>query len=369
MKFLPLRRSAAKAPKQDRSSTTVAWTGPAAWVTRGCTGLLFVSLLAGPAGLLVAGWLLWSSPVSATGAPRDPGEAELADERTAVQAFAGEFVVTWLTTTRGQERRLAPYLAARPSLTLPETPWTVRDVTAAGITRAATSGSWAVTVAATIAESDQAPTVRRYFQVPVVYRSGAMTVQSLPAPVAGPMPAQAPRLAYSHRAGMDNPASVAAREFVVGLLVGGDVTRVISPSSGLRAISPSPYTAVKVTEVRVNENLAGLDAAAPTDGRQLRLLVTATLTPTAATGTLTAQYPLTLTARSGRWEISSLDPAPAIATAGGTSPAVPAADPAPALRSPVETQPAPRAPDSAVTASPTDAPSGEPSPGKPSINY
>jgi hypothetical protein len=298
----------------------VEWTGPAAWVTKAISGLLLACLAAGPVGLLLAGWLLWASGANTPPpAPVVSSDPETMDERTAAEAFAADFVATWLTTVTGQEKRLARFLPAYSGLTLPEAPWLVWDAIPAGIV--SVDGSWSVTVAATVAESTQEPAVRRYFQVPVVHTDGALVAQALPAPVSAPQQATAPKLAYRYRAGLDDPVAAAAGEFLTALLVGGDVTRFVSPSARIRAVTPAPYTAVEVDDVQVDADLTEVPTASPTDGLQLHLLVTATVTPTTRAGALTVQYALTVTARTGRWEVSSLDPAPA------ASPNQPTADP------------------------------------------
>jgi hypothetical protein len=286
----------------------VEWTGPAAGVTKTITAGLLACLVAGPVGLLLAGWLVWIAATTPTAAPVVSTDVETASARTAVEAFAADFVAAWLTTTNGQEKRLAPFLSSYSGLTLPESPWLLWDAVPAGIV--SSDGSWSVTVAATVAESEHAPTVRRYFQVPVVYADGALVAQALPAPVAAPRQAAAPKLAYRYRAGLDDPVATAAGEFLAALLVGGDVTRVISPGAEIRAVVPAPYTTVKVQDVQVDEDLTGLTTETPSDGRQLHLLVTASVVGVAETSGLTVQYALTLTARAGRWEVAAIDPSP-----------------------------------------------------------
>ena len=342
----------------------VEWTGPAAWVTKTITGGLLACLVAGPMGLLLAGWLLFAAATTPVAAPVVAGESRLVDERTAVEAFASDFVVTWLTTTTGQEERLAPFLASYSGLTMPEEPWLVRDAAPAGIVASESApGSWSVTVAATVAESDKVPANRRHFQVPVVYADGALVAQSLPAPVSAPGQATSPKLDYRYRAALSDPVATAAGEFLTALLVGGDVTRFISPTADIRAVSPAPYATVEVDDVQVDEDLTDLSDDTPTDGQQLHLLVTAVVTPgaKAKTNALTVQYALTVTARAGRWEISSLDPSPMV-TRDGTSPTT--TDQAPSV--PDSTSPGAQSPDP-DQGSPTESPT-QPTPAESPTN-
>lgn len=324
-----------RTPEED-APAAVEWTGPAAWMTKLTTWGLLACLTAGPVALGLAGWMVWTLMTQPSPVSVESDTTARAGEQTSVEAFATDFVVTWLTTTTGQEKRLTPFVGSSSGLVLPEKPWLVWDAAPAdaapvegisvgsaqgnargnaqGNTAAveATSdepGVWTVTVAATVAETNNAPAVRRYFQVPVAYKDGAMAAQAFPAPVAAPQTAEAPRLAYRYPVALSDPVSAASAEFLSALLVGGDVTRVISPGAQIRAISPAPYTVAEVEEVRVDEDLTELPKDLP-DGQEVHVLVTATATPKASAGALSVQYALTLTARDGRWEVSSHDPAP-----------------------------------------------------------
>lgn len=325
MKLLPKARSGQVKPREktdeggpgdveETSSLAMEWTGPAAWVTKTLTGLLITCLVAGPIALLLAGWLTLSLATTPPPAPPAGDTAAAVDERAAVSAFAGDFVVAWLTTARGQEKRLASYMAAgRTGLELPEKPWLVWSTDVAGITGKA--GEWSVTVAATVAESAKTPAMRMYFQVPVLYADRAMIATSLPAPVAAPQQAPARAIDYRNHLGSTDPVALATSEFLKALLVTGDVSRVISPSSKIRAVSPAPFTSVELVDAAITEDPEAINQAAPADGTEVTVFATAVGTPAAKSGQLTLQYALTLVARGSRWEISVIDPSPLLASA------------------------------------------------------
>lgn len=306
------------------------WTGGPRLVTGAVTVVLWSALLAGPAGLAVA---------VVGGASAGPVRASAAvvdrvGEQAAVCEFAQRLVLAWLETPRGREQQLAG-LVDVTGLVLAVVPWSASDPATAGVVRVG-PGVWAVTVGVTVTAprgSGSAPApVRRYFQVPVQDDVGGLVAQALPAPVAAPAAGAVSVLGYPDQAGLADPAAVAAAEFLSALLTGvGDVTRLVSPGTVIRPVRPAPYTAVSVTEVWADRDVA---AGPPPAGGRLGLLVTAE----AAGGPrqqISVQYALTLTARGGRWEVSAVDAAPMLRA--GPAPAAPAATPSGTAANPMVT--------------------------------
>lgn len=298
----------------DDEATDLRWTGTGstALITRSMVIGLWAALIVVPTGTAV----VVASGSSSTVAPA-PAAAPLVDvdEQSAVSGFAEGFVATWLTTAVGEEEQLSSYIASASTVTLPERPWEVSGVSTAGLS-AGGDHQWSVTVAATVSAPAGAPApTRRYFQVAVVYDAGAMAAQALPSPVAAPTSATAPELAYRYRVSPGQPLTTAAQEFLDALLTGrGDVARYTSPGAVITAVTPTPYSDLEVDDVQVDVDL-GEETDTPANGDQLHLLVTATAL--AASGKdgqvvseLTVQYPLTMTARDGRWEVTSIDQTP-----------------------------------------------------------
>lgn len=315
------------------------WTAGPALATKGASGLLWTALLTGPTALLLAlsGVLGSAPPVSAPAAPA----IDRVGEQAVVAEFAGRLVTLWLTSVRGQEAQLDPLLRG-VQVSLPQVAWSAGPITVAD-QRRLPDGTWMVVMAATVGPAGASPPagtagaagVVRYFQVPVHLDAGGPVALALPAPVAAPgVAAQPPRLDYRYRATQDDPVAVSVQQFLAALLAGdGDVTRYLSPGTTISPVTPAPYTSVTVTDIATDlELIAG--AAAPADGTQLRALITAT-----AIGDpeqqASVQYPLTLTVRGGRWEITTIDATPALQPV----PASPAASGPPAASTPVVTGP------------------------------
>ncbi len=98
--------------------------------------------------------------------------------------------------------------------------------------------------------------------------------------------------------------SAAVGEFLAAYLTGaGEVDRYLAPGVNLTAVSPAPYASVEVQQVWAVEEAAA-DQAVPADGTNVR--VRAAVEARDAAGRWPLAYELTLTARSGRWEVSAL---------------------------------------------------------------
>ncbi len=296
------------------------WTSGSRLATLAVTGLLWAALTAGPVGLALA--------VVQAGGPARPAAAAPVVDRSGEQAAVGEFaqrlVVVWLQSRRGQEGALAPLVqgGSRDGVQLPDVPWRAEQPATAGLRHVA-GEAWSVTVGVTVSPlaAPAGAGVRRYFQVAVTYRAGAMVAPMLPAPVAAPPAAAAEALGYRYPVAPGGAVSTAVTGFLAALLTGsGDVTRYVSPGSVIPAVTPAPYRAVTVGEVLADRDVPG-SALPATGGDRVRVLVTAAAGPSARQQ-LSVQYALTLTARAGRWEVTALDPTPELASsAGGPPPA------------------------------------------------
>jgi hypothetical protein len=293
---------------------------------KAATVLLMAALVCGPAGLAVAGWVLYSSaapPLVASVQVQD-----LSPQRAAAGEFAERVVVAWLTTPRGQEAKLTG-LVQVPSVTLPQVPFKVADPTVSAIEQV--DGVWSVTVAVTVTDQRKQP-ARRFFQVPVLVVPGAeVTALSLPAPVAGPTVGVLPRLSYRFQVDPAGPVAQTAAQFLGAYVAGqGDVTRYVSPTVQIHAVTPPPYTAVQVTDLAGDTDIDTADV--PKDRTRLRVLVGADAS-VSSKQQVSVTYALTLLARAGRWEVAAIDPTPALSSrpSGTATPGAPAApDPGPA---------------------------------------
>lgn len=284
------------------------WSGGSRLLTRVAAGALIAGIVCGPIALVTAGLVLVTGTSSATATQTPP--ADHANEQAAVQEFAQRYLQVWLETPAGQEQRLAPYVQV-DDLSLPKVAVRAAGFAVAGVTRVA-PGRWSLIVAATVTTAKPVHMTREYFQVPVRYSGAELVAEALPAPVAAPTFADPPDLAYGNQLDPAGPAGAAAGGFLTALLTGAaDVTRFESPGSTVAPLTSTPYSAITIVTVASAEDLSG--SATPAPAARAHVLVTATAT-LAADQQLTVQYPLTLQARAGRWEVQSLDPAPLTTT-------------------------------------------------------
>lgn len=317
-------------------------------------------------GPLLGGMAFLSSATSAGAtAPPVVQSVPSVPAGTGPAGFAELFVSAYLSAGQGDQGALAAFWPGAKQEIFEGTPG-ARQVTqiAAVRTVAVTGGLWSVTVGARVIEPDAQPTVTpsagatatsasepglRYFQVAIAsvgdHAAGRWAYSALAAPaeVAAPATEQAPKLAYGPLvpAGSDDARAQTVEQFLTAYLTGaggGALDRYLSPGVQMDPVTPAPYTSVEVDQIAAAgpgaDRVSGA-AAVPKNGTQQQVLVTVR-----ATGRDSNRVPLayafTLTARAGRWEITSLDPAPLPAVT-----AAPAATPPPGTTPPVTTTPAP----------------------------
>ncbi|MGW7068846.1 conjugal transfer protein [Streptomyces sp. NPDC054855] len=319
-------------PEEFAAETAAGWATVSSGAAANLTALLrwaaWALLLAGPA----LGLYALAQPPAAVGAPQPRATAPaVVRDAAGPSGFAELYVAAYVRAGEGSEASLQPYfpgvrdvvLDAKPDLQRAERLATVQ-------VEEASSGYWSVTVAARVTGAkgpakkegstgtDSAQTageVLRYFQVAVksAGSGGGYAATALPAEVAAPTPGEAPELGYGHPvpADEDEPATDAVGDFLAAYLSGtGELDRYLSPGTDLNAVSPAPYSEIKVTQLA---ELGGefRPGAAATEGTRRQLLVDLEATDHAGQ-TRPLTYALALTARDGRWEISALDTAPAL---------------------------------------------------------
>ncbi|MEV7442933.1 conjugal transfer protein [Streptomyces sp. NPDC091204] len=275
---------------------------------------------------------------SAAPAPKTAPSAPSASGGQGAAGFASLFVAAYLSAGRGDEPKLAAYYPLAASMQLDgvsgqhrgeqltivrlrQTDNAVWSVTVAGrVTGAQPTATPSPQPGASPSQSAAADAVR-YFQVPVATASGAggataYTALALPAEVAAPERAKTPELVYGamRPALPTDPRTQAVTSFLSAYLTkaGAELDRYLAPGTRLAAPSPAPYSGVAVDQFAVEGETGGEPVVSvPGDGTSLRLLVT--LRATGQDGVrLPLTYALTLKARAGRWEIASLDGAPAL---------------------------------------------------------
>ncbi|WP_299039932.1 conjugal transfer protein [uncultured Pseudokineococcus sp.] len=340
----PWSKSSHRARRHRRAQAPVRaqarWTGGSALAARATTGLVGVALLAGPAAL---GLVAYSASRPAVSAAAEAGPQEGSPDALVAGQRAQQWVRAWLTTPSSQEEALGELWIGR--VQLPAVASQVQETTVADLTQVA-SGQWSVTVAAVV--TDPAPAggagegegavpaaqpVTRFFQVPVAVERGdatVATVLALPAPVPAPASGTAPTVSYADTVGADAPVSQVVTSFLTAMLTGqGDLEPYLSPGTALVPVEPPAATSLAVRSVGpAIADQPVLEPEVPQDGARLRVLAQVDLVD-ANGGERASTYPLTLTARDGRWEITSLDALPLLRTPAPSATTAPANGPAP----------------------------------------
>lgn len=122
-------------------------TAQAASLTRLVAVLVGCALVSGP--LTLALFLTGAAtPTPTPATPTGTTQASAPSTQAAVEEFAQDFVMTWLTTPAGQEKQLARFYPDGADATLPRSPAAATNPAVSAVTHSA--GSWTVTVAATV---------------------------------------------------------------------------------------------------------------------------------------------------------------------------------------------------------------------------
>lgn len=261
------------------------------------------------AGPIALGLAITSTPATVEAATADKPTAAV--RTTAVAAdpagYAQLFVAAWLRSsaddTTSTQARLAQ--AMGPDVELPDpaeeadTQSAPESVTAVRSAQRG-QGAWSVTVAAQYPDGQL-----RYYALSVTAdrTGGSFTVTGAPGVVAGPGRAEVPQSVYGVSVPEGELFSALEGFFAAYLTGAGEVTRYLAPGVSLATVSPAPYETVTVTQVSaVEESAAGEQM--PADGTEVRLLAQVQARDTG--GRWPLAYELSVTSRSGRWEIAAL---------------------------------------------------------------
>ncbi len=305
------------------------WSAGSSWLARATVPLLMLASLCGPAALMVS-WVSSRAGQVAVAPPTDT--PDLRARRAAAEEAALGWVQAWLRASASESASLKRWWSG-VELRLPAAGAQVIGARVIQATAVA-PGVWSVLVAADVTPPGMSMQ-RRYFQVPVAVGGGERTasarVLTLPAEVSAPGTDASAQLAYVTGVPISGPAGSTVAGFLTALLTGaGDLTRWSAPSSPARSVTPPVARSVSVQTILADRDATGLVTGTPADGESVSLLVTADLlaqpTPPASQPTppasatpaavppsiTTGQWLLTLTARAGRWEVSSIDSTPAL---------------------------------------------------------
>lgn len=317
------------------SAPVATWTGGSALASRVAGGLLVVALACGPIAL--GERLLF--PPAATGAPQS-GMSTMEQAADMVErGIAGEtgleVVQAYLSASRDDHAWIDSLMkgAGASASSYPDEAVDYSDPQILLVT--AEGQAWSVTVSARVrtAGSDgRTQVMRRAWSVPVMIQTdekGARSslVLGWPRPVAV---ASSTRAALASSGSLLNATSVIgsdAQAMLSAYLTGGDLTRFLSPGTWIEPLEPGLYSgSVRLTKIQASEWKDEWDSRPP-EGKTIRLEVDAAISPerpqsgteTAPSGAHQSSWALIMTARAGRWEVSSME-APSVSNVG-TGPA------------------------------------------------
>lgn len=314
-----------KAKKQREARGSGYTKGRSMGTTLGTVALAFC-VVSGPLALL-------NSCASASRPAVAPAPVATSAGMSVQQQTAGEyalaFTTSWLSATRSAPGDLDTYIDRSTFESgLAEKPWTYRDPAVSSIEAVDDIASVVVSVSLQETTHDKNGAAvdawtRRYFQVPVLMTTQGVRVATLPTPIAQPANPSLPGLGYGQQLTTSDAAGTTVMQFLSAYLTGdGDVTRFVSPKSNITAVTPALFAQIDPAEMRADK-APGND---PADGTKLHVIATIRAA-NADSRALSSTYTLTLTARAGRWEISSVDQAPLFSTAGSTTAITPTPSP------------------------------------------
>lgn len=288
------------------------WSHGSHLLTRAMSFALMAALVSGPVALGLSAFKN-DAPVVAQ------GKAEVTHDSIARRSVASEqaaaWVQAWLTTPAARAAELKTWWPG--PIDLPKVAGQAADVRVVDAIPTA-PGVWAVTIAANVTPAKDEPITRRYYMVPVQVDGGtgdaSASVKAIPAIVQAPATAKTPSSPYNVNIPSASPVVASAQAFMSAYLAGdGDVARYTTPGSPLHAVSETPlYEEAEVVSVRASERVDNVGSGqTPADGQVVQALVDVTLVDPgpgeASTRKRSASWPLTLTARDGRWEITAVD--------------------------------------------------------------
>lgn len=312
-----------EAKKQPAPAQGSSQTGLRALGAKAVTAAAIGALACGPLALVVGFASTQVKPVVT--------QAAVDNSLTPVQQSTGEyaagFVAAWLSATRDNPSPLAAYIATSSVKQLSVEPWVYRDLTVVSVDVTEDSDLVSVVVAANVEEldmeSEDGATIwpRRYFAVTVNATESGLSVIGLPAPVAAPSKADVPvKLAYTESVMATSTAKATVEAFLNAYLAGsGEISRYVTPGTEITALAPAPFQVLEISDLLADS----APSDTPNTGDVVHVLATVDA-GSAAGQQLTATYALTLTARDGRWETTSVDFVPlesnAPAAASDTTP-------------------------------------------------
>lgn len=278
------------------ASTAVSW-------------VLRIMLIVAFLGVLLFGSMLFKPKASTAEATPAVISAEQPALTQSAGSYALGYVGTWLSATRESSTALQGYVSTVPA-SLGTNPTQYRNLAVASLSELEDPNRLLVVVSGEILERlspDADPSwVLRYYSVTVSIDNDALAAAGYPALVGGPTrSASEPRSEFTANVSSSSPASQTVELFLNAYLTGqGSTTPYLSPSTSIAPVTPAPYKSLSVTSVKATEE----PSPTPAEGATV-VLETVVTAQADIDQAVTSTYRVLLTARAGRWEVTSLDSA------------------------------------------------------------
>lgn len=325
------------APSDDPS----AWIDQAESVERRRRHLDIATKVAAFAALAMVIFMYFDRPANDAALA---GNYSIADSFFAA-AFAEDFTTSMLTATSTNDNNLERFVPTE-GMQLPSVANTVTDPIVYQPRQTESVDGvdvYRVVVGvriATVGASTAATPERSYFQILVSMLNRRPRIVGGLTPIEGPRKGYDLNLGYRKSVSKNSQLATAVTGFANAYLTGknDELERYTLADAKLTSLSPAPYSTVTLATI-----LADSNDDQPTGNRTVRVLATfigqtATYTATQVT------FPLTVTAASGRWQVSAIDTSPLLNSNGGAvatqAPSTSAKPTAPQL-TPVTITPAP----------------------------
>ncbi|KPI29324.1 Conjugative transposon protein TcpC [Actinobacteria bacterium OV450] len=293
---VPVRRAVSRGPRFARYGI---WTALAA-------GPLALAVTLAAPRTTIAQAAPTMRAADAVRTPTDPG------------GLAEMFVDLWLradATAPEGHGVSAAVRALAPEVDLPKRPRNDGPVPAAAKAVAVRTaygpdGGWTVVVAAISDRAGPAEPLVRYFAVAGTggKDGGPVRITSAPGEVAAPPSAPRQESAFTNPVASTSPLAASLGEFIRAYLGGGQVSgveRYLAPGAHIAVPSAAAYKQLEVDDVTADGKGAAVEGE-PVDGAQVRVRLR--VTGEDAVGVRwPLVYRLEVTARAGRWEVSSLE--------------------------------------------------------------
>ncbi len=309
-----------RTPRREGTGSLRRWLGTttgSAMGARAAAGAMWCLVACGPLALLAT-----AVPHSAQ---RDkPAASQASSMLSAIGpgGFAQMYVAAYL---RSGGTNVSAFFPDAPAALTQGSQTGSRQValTAATAVTQVSPGYWSITVAADEPTAPGKDAGLHYFEVPVAMSGTKEYVATaLPAEIAAPAVPAEPQPGYDTATPVTSgPLPAAVNQFLDAYLTGsGNLSRYLSPGTALAAPSPAPYAGIQAVTI-YQQTDKSTSLGADTARTAARVLAEVQATDNAGQQ-WPLTYALTLTMVAGQWDVSALDPAPALAAspAGRTAP-------------------------------------------------